>query len=248
MKKELRSSLRFEVDFVNPEFLRSLAAIMADAFGSDSLGYQELCVKHLKTEGMMSIGVLVRANDEELVAARCLLVDRHEDLIVLQNCETAVRPSWRGKGIFLEMTRRGMQKAAEIYPSGVFVNFPNSMRLGGYLKLGFDHLSLNKGMVIPKLHFAGLFKSRLRAKNTRGVSYKAYKGSRWVVEVLDYSNPEELRIFATDRLLKGQLVVGIGNDIKMVKVTTVNCVFKKISESELIESFRPKWIDTVAHV
>lgn len=53
-----------------------------------------------------------------------------------QPCDTVVSPSFRGRGIFSEMTRMG-RNAATQQGGKLLFNFPTKMSLGGYLKLGW---------------------------------------------------------------------------------------------------------------
>lgn len=83
-----------------------------------------------------------------------------ENIVAYQPCDTAVLAAYRGKGIFSDMTKLAKSKAIELGAKLIF-NFPNTMSVRGYLKLGWYHQAkINRFLMVCR-PFSVLKKSYL---------------------------------------------------------------------------------------
>lgn len=237
---------KYIVKFMDHTDLKILKNVLDKVFLLDTLSEKKLANKHLSSNPSIVVFVYKSNN---CVAARCTMIcNPINNNKFYQHCETAVIKGHRAKGIFTKMTTKAIDFIKQYDKSAKFINFPNNQSLGGYKKLGYLSDHLYKGFVAFKIFSPSLFNFNL--KNI----FIEYEGRKIIVkksnlfvrtfEVLDYHKKEDLMRLSFFLFIRGYLLIDVSTeDINFIYRKKNNIVYDK--KHDIIENFRPYWIDTV---
>lgn len=96
--------------------------------------------KYLDNPYVEHVPIVVAVHGDRLVGARPFIAFRlrigPEGVIGFHPTDTMVHPDHRRRGLFTEMTEFALERYAD-GPPKLYFNFPNTMALGGYRKLGW---------------------------------------------------------------------------------------------------------------
>jgi hypothetical protein len=237
---------KYIVKFMDHTDLKILKNVLDKVFLSDTLSEKQLSNKHLSNNP--SIVVFVYKNNN-CVAARCTMIcNPANNNKFYQHCETAVIKDHRSKGIFTRMTTKAIDFIKQFDNSAKFINFPNKQSVGGYQKLGYFSDHIYKGFVAFKIFSPSLFNINLKnlfiEYKGRRITIKKSKLFNRTFEVLDYQKKEDLMRLSLFLFLKGYLMINVNiRDTGFIYRKKNNITYDK--KHDIIENFRPYWIDTV---
>jgi hypothetical protein len=237
---------KYTVKYIDHSDLKILKNVLDKVFLLDSLSEKKLANKHLSSNPSIVVFVFKK---NECVAVRCIMIcNPTNENKFYQHCETAVLENHRSKGIFTKMTTIAIDFVKQHDKSAKFINFPNNQSVGGYKKLGYLSSHIYKGFVTFKIFSPSLF--RINFKNL----FIEYEGRKIIVkksnlfartfEVLDYHRKEDLMRLSLFLFLKGYLLINISiENTGFIFSKKNNIVYD--NKHDIIENFRPYWIDTV---
>ena len=237
--------MRFEVGYSDIDKIKQCKIVLDNVFSNNSP--TELILKKKHLDKSKSICVIVFNTKNEPIACRFTMKCSFEGFTFYQHCETAVIKSERGKGIFKKMTLLSMNFISKSSKIADYINFPNTQSLRGYISLGFKHIKLNKGVVIPFLFNLTIYNLSLNALLLKyKVKIKKSVKFRRAYEVVDYESVYSLMIIAAKLAFSGHYLINISiNKSGLLFYRKTNMVYK--ANTNDIKNFKPNWIDTVKY-